>query len=83
MLENIRRQLQSQKDVDYFVQNPVAGTTKGKVPGKEAEGKESPGGWMAERLNDQMVGSKENIHPDFEEFIFAQPSRPGLWVTSR
>lgn len=44
MLENIRRQLQSQKDVDYFVQNPVVGTTKGKVPGKEAEGKESPGG---------------------------------------
>lgn len=44
MLENIRRQLQSQKDVDYFVQNLVVGTTKGKVPGKEAEGKESPGG---------------------------------------
>ena len=51
---------------------------------RERSGREGKsGGRMAERLNERMVGGKENIHADFEEFIFGQPSTSGSCASSR
>ena len=51
---------------------------------RERSGREGKsGGRMAERLNERMVGGKENIHADFEEFIYGQPSISGSCASSR
>ena len=55
---------------------------KGKSARERSRREGKSGGRMAERLNERMVGGKENIHADFEEFIFGQPSTSGSWAST-
>lgn len=52
------------------------------MPEKEAEAKVSREGEWQERLSERMVGGKENIDADFEEFILRQPSI-SIWLTCK
>lgn len=56
---------------------------EGKRARKRSRREGKSGGRMAERVNKWMVGGKENIHADFEEFIFGQPSISGSCASSR